>query len=175
MEVATTWLSLADLGEEEPSQALPNSFRGATRARAAGAAESTLVLANCRVLDAAAGCYLPGGPHDVRVRSGIIQSISPSSERAPGAVDAAAEEAAVVVLDVAGHVVMPGLCDAHVHCTAVTANLAALQSLSESLVTARWGGWLAGWLAGCCWAGPLSCAGLGWAGRWGKQMLGAPA
>jgi hypothetical protein len=30
-----------------------------------------------------------------------------------------------------------GLCDAHVHCTAVTANLPGLLSLPESLVTAR--------------------------------------
>lgn len=34
-------------------------------------------------------------------------------------------------------VVMPGLCDAHVHCTACTADLPALLSLPESLVAAR--------------------------------------
>ena len=35
------------------------------------------------------------------------------------------------------HASCTGLCDAHVHCTAVTANLGALQSLPESYVTAR--------------------------------------
>ena len=32
---------------------------------------------------------------------------------------------------------VPGLCDAHIHCTASTANLSTLLSLPESLVTAQ--------------------------------------
>lgn len=42
-----------------------------------------------------------------------------------------------VVINCAGQVLMPGLCDAHVHVTAVTADLAALYGLPESLVVAR--------------------------------------
>jgi predicted amidohydrolase YtcJ len=130
-ELVSTLLSLAD-HEGAASRALPNSFRDATRAR--GAAEAALVLANCQVLDAAAGAYLPGGPHDVHVRGGSIQDVHPSSEREAFP---SSSSSSAVVLDVAGHVVMPGLCDAHVHCTAVSADLASLQALPESLVAAR--------------------------------------
>lgn len=42
----------------------------------------------------------------------------------------------VAVIDCAGGFLLPGLCDAHVHCTAVTADLAGLRSMPESLVTA---------------------------------------
>lgn len=42
-----------------------------------------------------------------------------------------------IVINCSGLLLMPGLCDAHVHVTATTANLAGLYSLSESLVTAR--------------------------------------
>ena len=42
-----------------------------------------------------------------------------------------------LVVDCTGLYVMPGLCDAHVHCTACTADLPGLLSLPESLVTAR--------------------------------------
>ena len=46
-------------------------------------------------------------------------------------------EGSEVEIDCGGMWVMPGLCDAHVHCTAVTADLARLMSLPESYVTAR--------------------------------------
>jgi imidazolonepropionase-like amidohydrolase len=42
-----------------------------------------------------------------------------------------------VVLNCGGLLLMPGLCDAHVHVTATSANLAAAYGLSEALVTAR--------------------------------------
>lgn len=47
-----------------------------------------------------------------------------------------------------GHaIVKAGLCDAHVHCTAASADLAALRSLPESYVTARAAHTLGGMLA----------------------------
>lgn len=42
-----------------------------------------------------------------------------------------------VILNCQGLTLIPGLCDAHVHCTAITANLAGLTSISESYVTAK--------------------------------------
>jgi imidazolonepropionase-like amidohydrolase len=50
--------------------------------------------------------------------------------------DASPYAAAAAVIDCAGGWLLPGLCDAHVHCTAVTADLAGLRSMPESLVTA---------------------------------------
>ncbi|KAG2437254.1 hypothetical protein HXX76_005917 [Chlamydomonas incerta] len=55
--------------------------------------------------------------------------------------------APAVVVDCAGAVLMPGLCDAHVHVTAITADLAALRSHSEAYVAARAGLVLGGMLA----------------------------
>ncbi|GFR47600.1 hypothetical protein Agub_g9335, partial [Astrephomene gubernaculifera] len=52
-----------------------------------------------------------------------------------------------VVADCGGAVVMPGLCDAHVHCTAATADLAGLMSLPESYVAAKAAHILGGMLA----------------------------
>ncbi|EFJ42642.1 hypothetical protein VOLCADRAFT_97224 [Volvox carteri f. nagariensis] len=52
-----------------------------------------------------------------------------------------------VEVDCGGAVLMPGLCDAHVHCTAVTANLAGLMSLPESYVSTKAAHILAGMLA----------------------------
>ena len=46
-----------------------------------------------------------------------------------------AEEADTI--DVGGRIVMPGLCDAHVHVTAATANIAAIRHWSPSYMTAR--------------------------------------
>ena len=92
------------------------SFRAAVRARAGGAAGAPLVLARCRVLDAAAGSYLPG-LQDITISDGRILRICPS-----GAAPAEAQEQQQrqqqqqqqqlqqpVVLDVGGRVVMPGL------------------------------------------------------------------
>lgn len=113
------------------------SYRQATKSQASSSAAAsgrTLILANCKVLDAASGSYLPD-LQDIHISSGIIQRICPSGQLDAAA--AAGQQQAAAVLDVGGQVVMPGLCDAHVHCTAVTANLAALMAMPESLVTAR--------------------------------------
>lgn len=77
-----------------------------------------------------------------------------------------------------------GLCDAHVHCTAVTANLPGLLSLPESLVTAKAVDILEGMLSrgfttirdagGCCRGqGPMNCSGC-WRRLLGRQQQQAP-
>ena len=91
-----------------------------------------LLLSNCRVLDTVAGICDYNLRFDVLAAAGRVQAISP--HRGGAAAEAAA---ARLVLDCQGMVLMPGLCDAHVHCTACTANLPGLLALPESLVTAR--------------------------------------
>lgn len=87
-----------------------------------------VLLDNAAVLDVVAGALLPG-THQIVVRGGKIASIAPAGT-------AMAVEGAQAI-DCRGLVVMPGLCDAHVHCTACTADLPGLLSLPESLVAAR--------------------------------------
>ncbi|GLC64007.1 hypothetical protein PLESTF_000108500 [Pleodorina starrii] len=134
--------------------------------------ELPLLLTNCRVLDVEAGAYLEGLQR-VLVRGGVILEVQPVEQPAvaaaaeggadgkqAGAAAAAAVAGAgaagaavgglvapVVEVDCGGAVLMPGLCDAHVHCTAVTANLAGLMSLPESYVASKSGHILAGMLA----------------------------
>jgi imidazolonepropionase-like amidohydrolase len=55
-------------------------------------------------------------------------------------------EGGLVPVDAGGRTVMPGLIDAHVHVTAVTADLGALESWSPAYVTARAAGILRGML-----------------------------
>jgi imidazolonepropionase-like amidohydrolase len=108
-------------------------LRAAAGSAAAGrAAERALVLTGARLLDVVAGEVLPG-TWRVCVRGGVIESVAPC---AAGAEEAAEAEAAVVV-HCGGATLMPGLCDAHVHATACSANLPALLALPESLVAAR--------------------------------------
>lgn len=47
------------------------------------------------------------------------------------------EVSASIIIDCGGRIILPGLCDAHVHVTACSANLSSLLSLPESYVTAR--------------------------------------
>ena len=47
------------------------------------------------------------------------------------------EVSAAIIIDCGGRIILPGLCDAHVHVTACSANLPSLLSLPESYVTAR--------------------------------------
>lgn len=82
-----------------------------------------IFLLNCRVLDVVNGTC--GKPSNVWVHRDRIADVGhhhPLLEHS---------------IDCRGMVLMPGLCDAHVHVTACTANLIGLMSLSESLVTAR--------------------------------------
>ena len=83
-----------------------------------------LVLSNARVLDTRGGKLLDN--RHVLIEDGKIASVS---EMLP---TAEAER-----IDVGGRVVMPGLCDAHVHVTAATADLATMRHWSPAYVTAQ--------------------------------------
>jgi imidazolonepropionase-like amidohydrolase len=85
---------------------------------------STLLIRNAQVLDVEHGTYLPD--QAILIRDGRVAEIG-SSDVGSGA---------EFVLDVAGRTVMPGLIDAHVHVTAVSANLASIPDMSPSYVAA---------------------------------------
>lgn len=145
------------------------SFRALKQARAARgratppgapAPEPWLLLSNALVVDVAAGQLLGGGiPHDVAIQGTRIIEVAPHwhGTAAAQAAEAASNPAAaaqphpkapsVVAVDCTGLTLCPGLCDAHVHCTAATADLAGLRSLPESYVTARAAHTLGGMLA----------------------------
>ena len=93
-----------------------------------------LVLSNAVVLDPQTGLLTPD--RHVVVEGGRIKDIT---SRPPGG-------GAERVLDVRGRVVMPGLCDAHVHVTAVTPDFALLRRWSPTYVAARAAGVLRGML-----------------------------
>ena len=80
-----------------------------------------LLLANARLLDVEAGRYHDGCM--VRIENGRIASIGDTG--AP---------AGARTLDLGGRVLLPGLCDAHVHVTAVTADLGAVNRMSPFYV-----------------------------------------
>ncbi|KAG2439715.1 hypothetical protein HYH02_010594 [Chlamydomonas schloesseri] len=80
---------------------------------------------------------------DVEAAAALLAGLSPLPSDPRGPLPAAP----AVVVDCAGAVLMPGLCDAHVHCTAITADLAALRSHSEAYVAARAAVILGGMLA----------------------------
>jgi imidazolonepropionase-like amidohydrolase len=93
------------------------------------------VLINAAVLDPEAGELVEG--QTVVVEGDRVAETGPTAAVSAG--DAA-------VLDVRGMTVMPGLIDAHVHVTAATADLEALEGWSPSYVTARAAGILRGML-----------------------------
>ena len=80
---------------------------------------------NALLLDAEAGVIL--GERHVLVEDGRIKEVADSPINAGGA----------QVVEVGGRVLMPGLCDAHVHVTVATPNFAALRRWSPYYVTAR--------------------------------------
>jgi imidazolonepropionase-like amidohydrolase len=84
----------------------------------------TLLLRNALMLDVVTGEYAEG---DLRCEDGRIAETG-SGLSAPG--DAQ-------VIDVAGGVVVPGLIDAHVHVTALTADLGEISAMSPAYVTAH--------------------------------------
>lgn len=86
-----------------------------------------VLLQNAMVLDPEAGTLLPD--HSVLVQAGRIVEVS---ERPLDAADAE-------VIDLRGKVLMPGLCDAHVHVTAATPDFAALTRWPASYTAARAG------------------------------------
>ena len=84
----------------------------------------SVILRNAQVLDVRGGELLQ--PSDIFIKDGKIASIGdgqPAGE--------------VESIDVCGRVVMPGLCDMHVHVTAATANLSAIRHWSPAYVTAH--------------------------------------
>ncbi|GLI62424.1 hypothetical protein VaNZ11_005037 [Volvox africanus] len=109
--------------------------------------ELPLLLTNCRVLDVMEGGYMEG-LQEVLIQGRLIKEVRPMGQLAAEAAGAEGERVAPAVeVDCGGAVLMPGLCDAHVHCTAVTADLAGLMSLPESYVAMKSAHILAGMLA----------------------------
>lgn len=80
-----------------------------------------ILISNARILDVDAGTYLDN--RFVEIRNGRIASVSDGRPHFSG------QE-----LDIGGRVLMPGLCDGHVHVTAVTADLAAVNRMSPYYV-----------------------------------------
>ncbi len=80
-----------------------------------------LLFCNAQVLDVVGGTYQPG--RFVMVRDGRIAEISGMRPGFDGP-----------VIDLKGRVLMPGLCDAHVHVTAITADFAALARMSPAYI-----------------------------------------
>ncbi|TCP54301.1 imidazolonepropionase-like amidohydrolase [Tamaricihabitans halophyticus] len=86
-----------------------------------------VLLDNATVLDVRTGELLPD--RRVLVHDGLIAEVGGTEVAASGA----------RVVDLAGKTVLPGLIDAHVHVTAVTADLAAQAEWSPNYVAARSG------------------------------------
>ena len=86
---------------------------------------SQIIFTNALVLDAEQGVLT--GERNVLVEGGMIAAVSSAAVRRKDA----------QVYDLKGRTLMPGLCDAHVHVTAVTPDFAALRHWSPSYVTAR--------------------------------------
>ena len=93
-----------------------------------------ILFRNARVLDVVAGSVLP--EHEVLVADGRIKEMSRASIRT--------RDAAVV--DVKGRVLMPGLCDAHVHTVSSTNSFLELQTWSPFYAASRMVGVLKGML-----------------------------
>lgn len=89
------------------------------------AAVNGLILSNATILDVVSGDRIEG--RHVRIRDGKIVEIA-NEPLAPEGCE---------VVDLAGKTLMPGLCDAHVHVIAVTANFPALLAMSPAYVTAQ--------------------------------------
>ena len=85
---------------------------------------SNLVLSHARVLDVRGGQLLDD--RHVLIEDGRIASVTESKPQTDA-----------TVIDVGGRIVMPGLCDMHVHVTAATANLSASRHWSPAYVTAH--------------------------------------
>ncbi|MFK0572680.1 amidohydrolase family protein [Endozoicomonas sp.] len=82
-------------------------------------------IINAHILDVVQGSLLP--KQCLSIKDGYIQAIG----------DNLPDESADITLDAAGRVVMPGLCDAHVHITAGTPDFVALRHWPPSYVAAH--------------------------------------
>ena len=85
-----------------------------------------LALINANVLDVEAGSII--GERTVYIRDGKIDEVSADRPRE-----------STQQIDLKGLTLLPGLCDGHVHVTAVTADFALLSAWSPAYVTARAG------------------------------------
>lgn len=94
---------------------------------------ANLLFLNANVLDVVAGTYVPD--RHVVIRDGRIAEISGQRPAFDGP-----------VFDLKGRVLMPGLCDAHVHVTAISADFATLVRTPPSYITAKAGQILHGML-----------------------------
>jgi len=88
---------------------------------------SAVIFKNATLLDVVEGQLLPDS--NILVIGSAVAEVDSANLNFAGA----------RVVDVAGRVLMPGLCDAHVHVTAATPDFAALTRWSPSYVAARAG------------------------------------
>jgi imidazolonepropionase-like amidohydrolase len=95
---------------------------------------SATLFRNARILDVAAGSVL--SEHDVLVIDGRIKEISGTPIKTADA----------RLIDVGGRVLMPGLCDAHVHTVSATSSFLELQGWSSFYTASRMIGVLEGML-----------------------------
>ena len=89
-----------------------------------GTAPAGVLLRNAQVLDVVAGGYLPD--RHVLIRDGRIAEVAAVAPSWDGA-----------SVDLKGRVLMPGLCDGHVHVTAISADFATLARTPPSYLSAR--------------------------------------
>ena len=109
------------------------------RAAQARGEPTSVLLKNCRVADVTAAEETVAPAGWVLCEDGLITDLG-IGEDYPALRSSAEEGSAAAYclsLDCGGRLLLPGLCDAHVHATAVSADLGGILSLSESLVTAR--------------------------------------
>src|SRR3982751_6000632 len=86
---------------------------------------SSIVFRNARILDVVGEAVL--AEHDVLVMDGRIKEIS----------DTRIDTADAHVIDIGGRVLMPGLCDAHVHTVSATTSFLELQGWSPFYAASR--------------------------------------
>jgi hypothetical protein len=129
---------------DPPVSLLRESFRAAKRARSGGAAPAPrrLVLADVRAWDAQRRAF-GGGPQAVVLQGDRIVAVSTAVD----AVVAAARADGSALVHCGGMFLLPGLCDAHVHCTAITADLARLMSYPGAAGLGGRLAWVTGWAA----------------------------
>jgi len=84
-----------------------------------------ILFTNARILDVVAGAVL--AEHDVLIADGRIREIS----------DTSIHTAEARVVDVRGRVLMPGLCDAHVHTVTATSSFVELETWSPFYTASR--------------------------------------
>src|SRR5437763_709922 len=94
-------------------------------AKRGGSPMSSIVIRNARILDVVRGSVLP--EHDVLITNGRIGEIADTAIRSSDA----------QVIDARGKVLMPGLCDAHVHTVTATSSFVELETWSPFYAASR--------------------------------------